>query len=393
MNTELSNTVFSNHYLLKRVTDARRKAFESMMSKEDERSSRGHQEDQKYQQTKKPVTVRGNDRTRQQNDTDTSSSDIRLPTSSQSRVTASSSLSNLCNDQAQEIRTLYEQLNQRELDLKEMRYEYINAVKENKARKEGNELSASAINENKKSQNQNQNQNVIDSNYVGKSSRSFRSLKNENEYDDSNLSSDYAEMIPNLPRNSRSKVLRNSKDFSERKIKSQRSKSQDFGRKSYDKSSTGNERTDQSEILSSAILRNNKNKPTKEEEKLQEKIEGKMREKMEEKNRFEAEQKTKFDLQNLQLLELIEYRNKASTEYEKLRKSYEILKSEGEEKAVQLDDTCSRLIRFVTGDKLFYFIIIIIFHSCYHFRNCFCFCFCYCIIFSYLKVFIIYELL
>ena len=208
MNTELSNIVFSNHYLLKRVTDARRKAFESMMSKEDERSSRGYQEDQKYQQTKKPVTVRGNDRTRQQNDTDTSSSDIRLPTSSQSRVTASSSLSNLCNDQAQEIRTLYEQLNQRELDLKEMRYEYINAVKENKARKEGNELSASAINENKKSQNQNQN--VIDSNYVGKSSRSFRSLKNENEYDDSNLSSDYAVMIPNLPRNLRSKVLRNS---------------------------------------------------------------------------------------------------------------------------------------------------------------------------------------
>jgi hypothetical protein len=344
MKTELSNIFFSNRYSMKRVTDARRKAFEAMMSKEEQRSNRDYQEDQKYQQTKKPVSVRGNERTRRDDDTDTSSSSVRVPTSSQSRVTASSSLSNLCNDQAEEIRMLYEQLNQRELDLKEMRYEYINAVKENKAKKEGNDT----IDENLK----NQNQNVAESSNVGKSSRSFRSIKNENEVDDSNLSSDYAEIIPNLPRNSRSKVLRNSKDFSERKIKSQRSKSQDVSRKSYDRSSTGNERTDQSEILSSAVLRNSRKKNAIDEERIDEIVQEKMREKMEEKNRFEAEQKAKFETQNSQLLELIEFRNRANTEYEKLRKSFDILKSKGEEKAAQVDETCSRLIRFVTGDLI-----------------------------------------
>jgi hypothetical protein len=342
MKTELRNIFFSNYCLMKRVTDARRKAFEAMMGKEEQRSNRDYQEDQKYQQTKKPVTVRGNERTRRDDDTDTSSSYVKVTTSSQSRVTASSSLSNLCNDQAEEIRMLYEQLNQRELDLKEMRYEYINAVKENKAKKEGNDT----INENQK------NQNVTESSNVGKSSRSFRSIKNENEVDDSNLSSDYAEIIPNLPRNSRSKVLRNSKDFSERKTKSQRSKSQDVSRKSYDRSSTGNDRTDQSEILSSTVLRNSKKKSAIDEETIDEIVQEKMREKAEEKNRFEVEQKAKFESQNSQLLELIEFRNRATTEYEKLRKSYDMLKSEGEEKAAQVDETCSRLIRFVTGDLI-----------------------------------------
>jgi hypothetical protein len=348
MKTELRNIFFSNYYLMKRVTDARRKAFEAMMGKEELRSNRDYQEDQKYQQTKKPVTVRGNERTRRDDDTDTSSSYVKVTTSSQSRVTASSSLSNLCNDQAEEIRMLYEQLNQRELDLKEMRYEYINAVKENKAKKEGNDT----INENQK------NQNVTESSNVGKSSRSFRSIKNENEVDDSNLSSDYAEIIPNLPRNSRSKVLRNSKDFSERKTKSQRSKSQDVSRKSYDRSSTGNDRTDQSEILSSTVLRNSKKKSAIDEETIDEIVQEKMREKAEEKNRFEVEQKAKFESQNSQLLELIEFRNRATTEYEKLRKSYDMLKSEGEEKAAQVDETCSRLIRFVTGDLINSFSIV-----------------------------------
>ena len=268
-----------------------------------------------------------NDRTRVDRDFDTSSSDARVPTSYQSRGSASSSLSNICNNQAEEIRKLQEQLNQRELDLKEMRYEYISAVKEIKSKNDSKNAASHSLGQN---------------NEFNGGRRSYRDIENESEKMRSTSGDDddeYEDLRNDFNQSSKrgQKTFRSDKELQAKKD----NKFSQFGSKSYDGGDSRYDRPIGIRSLSSSLPQSNggeiksmKNQILARELKMKE----------------EAEKKLKEDSQNAQMKELIEFRNNATTENEILRKSIESNKIEVGLKMAQIHESCNRLIRFVAGE-------------------------------------------
>ena len=274
------------------------------------------------------------DRTRMDRDTDTSSSDARVPTSYQSRGSASSSLSNICNVQAEEIRRLQEQLNQRELDLKEMRYEYISAVKEIKSKNESKNAASRSLGQNMDFKGARRSYRDIEN--QGNESERMRSTSGDDDDDDDEQ---FQNQRGNFNQSSsrRQKNSRTDRDFQAKKD----NKSSQFGSKSYDGGDSRFDRPIGIRSLSSSLPQPSGNGEVKSMKNQILAREFKIKE--------EAERKLKEDSQNAQLKELIEFRNNATIENETLRKLIETNKNEMGLRMGQIHESCNRLIRFVAG--------------------------------------------
>jgi hypothetical protein len=70
-----------------------------------------------------------------------------------------------------------------------------------------------------------------------------------------------------------------------------------------------------------------------------------------ENNKNEEIDVLKINIQNEKLIDLLESRDIAVKNYEKLNIQYDLLRIENEEKRNIVVDTCGRLIKFVAGKK------------------------------------------
>ena len=292
-----------------------------------------------------------------------SSSDVRIPTS-RSRDTANSTLSILCNNQAEEIKQLYDQLSRRELDLKEMRYNYINAVKggqSNNAAGSGQSSSSElrgslhltggltdgrAIDPKFSSVNQEITKGEYDNDYRDDDddeNNSETSSQNEQTFRQSYPTvTDFQIPERSLPQYSNHMEAR---DRDRPMIRSNEKindlKDEKAGANLRASSSTfpaSNERT-QNEKKKNNHNHNHKISQGEHVEKARN---------PNNKNGNEEMEKNQNNM-SFQLSELKEFRDKITTEYGMLQKSYEMLKLETEVNSIELRESAGRLIRFVTG--------------------------------------------
>ena len=276
--------------------------------------------------------MRGTDRTDRIKSEDYGTKDVNSRYRNASNEDLSSEkLSKICSNQAEEIRMLYEQLQQRDIDLKEIRYEYVAALKEKKsvsenANKINNTPTSTKISEMKK-RNSNNNNNISSSG----------ELKAENTDDDEYFSSS-PEVINQSPSPSRKYMGRNPR---ERPQENSRSDTVRDSRElnENDLSSIINEKPYfQSSLIRTRHPKYDKNR--KENHDAHEKHE---------------EEQLNDGRHSVQLADLIAFRETATKDYEALRITHDLLKRDSEEKRNIVEDTCGRLIRFVTGGKLLSF--------------------------------------
>ena len=309
-----------------------------------------------------------------------SSRDVRIPTY-RSRDTANSTLSILCNNQAEEIKQLYDQLSRRELDLKEMRYNYINAVKggqSNNAADSGQSSSSElrgslhltsgltdggAIDPKFSSVNQEITKGEYDNDYRD---------DNDDDDDDEN-NSETSSQNEQIFRQSYPTVndFQISKRSLPQYLNNMETRDRDRDRliiRKNEKINDGlknenvavNARASSSSFpLSNERTQNEKNKNNhKNNYKISqgeyvEKSRKAIRENKNENDNVEIEieknQNNNNNNLSFQVSELKEFRDKITTEYGVLQKSYDTLKLETEENSFQLRESAGRLIRFVTG--------------------------------------------
>lgn len=355
-----------------------------MMSKQLQRPDRD-MDDYQFQK------MRNRENRFQRDDESDSSSDVRVP-NSMSRDTASSTLSILCNNQAEEIRQLYDQLSRRELDLKEMRYNYINAVKGSQLNNDIGKKGQSNNDSDKKGQSNN----AVDSNrnrgkelrgtlYLTSSgtggSRTldpqFYNLNQEitkDEYDNDNEEGDsddddkVDDDEDNDENNTESSgqgqgqeqpALRQSYPTASDLKYSNRLQPEYLNRTegrnvklSRDIDRTVDLRNDKQEnykTTSTDKLQKNKNKNSQKAGMRNAEREAKR--KNNENENENVEFKKNQNSMSFQLSELKEFKDRVSTEYSTLQKSFDAMKLENEEKSIQLRESAGRLLRFVTGTK------------------------------------------
>ena len=362
-----------------------------MMSKQLQRPDRD-EDDHQFQK------MRNRENRFQRDDGSDSSSDVRVP-NSMSRDTASSTLSILCNNQAEEIRQLYDQLSRRELDLKEMRYNYINAVKGSQLNNDIGKKGQSNNDIGKKGQSNNdsdkksQSNNAVDSNQSrGNELRGSFHLTSSGAGGSRPLDPEFYKMNQEITKDEYDNDDDDDNDDEEGDDNDEdnddidtESSSQDQGqdqpalRQSYptvsdlkysnrplseylnrtegrniklsrdvDKTvDLRNEKQENYKTTSADKIQKDKNENSKKAWIRNEERE--VRRKNNENENENVELKKNQNSLNFQLSELKEFRDRVSTEYSTLQKSFDAMKLENEEKSIQLRESAGRLIRFVTG--------------------------------------------
>ena len=330
-----------------------------------------------------------------------SSSDVRIPTS-RSRDTANTTLSILCNNQAEEIKQLYDQLSRREVDLKEMRYNYINAVKGGQSNKpadsgqsSSSELRGSlhltggltdgrAIDPKFSSVNQEITEGEYDDDY-----------KDDNDDDDENNSETssqneqtFRQSYPTvndfqISERSLPQYLNNMETRDrDRPIIRKNEKINDFKNENV---ATNLRASSSSFPPSNERTQNEKNKNNHKisQGEYVEKSRNAMRESKSKNENVEVEIEKNQNKNNMsfQLSELKEFRDKITTEYGVLQKSFDTLKLETEENSFQLRESAGRLIRFVTG--MYVCLYVRTYVSVVHVFASVCLLSCVCMITSY----------
>ena len=363
-----------------------------MMSKQLQRSDR----DQDDYQVQK---LQNQENRFQRDDESDSSSDVRVP-NSMSRDTASSTLSILCNNQAEEIRQLYDQLSRRELDLKEMRYNYINAVKgsqsNNDSGKKGQSNNAVDSDQNRGSEligslhltsSGTKGSRILDPQFYNLNQEITRdeydNNDNNDEEDDNNDDNDNDEDDDNNTESSSQGQGQNQPAFRQSyptvsDLKYSNRPQPEYVNRTERRNMTSSRETDRT-----VNLRNEKNEKFRNTstdktqknkyknlniQKTEMKSEGReVRRKNNENENENEELKNDKNSMIFQLFELKEFRDKVSTEYSTLQKSFDAMKLENEEKNCQLRESAGRLIRFVTGTSALSCVYIYMcMHVCMH---------------------------
>jgi hypothetical protein len=371
-----------------------------MMSKQLQRPDRD-EDDYQFQK------MRSRESRFQRDDESDSSSDVRVP-NSMSRDTASSTLSILCNNQAEEIRQLYDQLSRRELDLKEMRYNYINAVKSSQSNYDIGKKGQSNNDNDKKSQsnkavdsNQNSGSELRGSLHLTSSgaggSRTldpeFYNMNQEitkDEYDndddddednddnDNDTKSSSQDQGQDQPALRQSYPIVSDLKYSNRLqsdyLNRTEGRNMKLSREANKTVDLRNEKTENFRNVSSDKLQKNNN-IDKNDQKSHPKT--KEREERSKNNENEnVELKKNQNSMSFQLSELKEFRDRVSTEYSTLQKSFDAMKLENEEKSIQLRESAERLIRFVTGTSE---LSCVCMYVCVYVRVCMYVCVCTCV--------------
>ena len=347
-----------------------------MMSKQLQRPDRD-EDDYQFQK------MRNRENRFQRDDESDSSSDVRVP-NSMSRDTASSTLSILCNNQAEEIRQLYDQLSRRELDLKEMRYNYINAVKGSQLINDIGKKGQSNNDSDKKSQSTN----AVDSNQNRSSElRGSLHLTNSGAGGSRTLDPEFYNSNQEITKDEYDNDDDDDDDGDDNDDNNTESSSQDQGqdqpalRQSYpivsdlkylnrlqseylnrtegrsrklsrdiDKTiDLKNEKQENYKTMSTDKLQKDKNINKNSQKAGMRNEERELKRKNNENENETVEFKKNQSSMNFQLSELKEFRDRVSTEYSTLQKSFDAMKLENEEKSIQLRESAGRLIRFVTG--------------------------------------------
>ena len=290
-----------------------------------------------------------------------SSSDVMIPTS-KSRDTANSTLSILCNNQADEIKQLYDQLSRRELDLKEMRYNYINAVKggqSNSAADSGQSSSSElrgslhltggltdgrAIDPKFSSVNQEITKGEYDNDYRDDDD-------DENNFETSSQNEQtFRQSYPivtdfQIPKRSLSQYLNNMETRDrERLIIRKNEKINDL---KNEKAGASIRASSSSFLAGNERTQNEKNK-NNHRNKISQGGHVEKTRKPENENENEEMEKNQNNM-SFQLSELKGFRDRVTTEYGMLQKSFDALKLETEVNSIELRESAGRLIRFVTG--------------------------------------------
>ena len=216
-------------------------------------------------------------------------------------------------NQQEEIRRLHEQLEQREFDLKEMRYKYVTSLKSNKV---GND-----VNMNHKSDEDD----TQALKYFNNNRDSGLNAYDVDEDEESSFSSHLIrQSLPNSTQQKRSQT----------DVQTQGSRGFKTGGNDL-RSSLANPKMQSIGDISIANNKKQSGCAASSSSSLPKSL------------------VSKGDAQSRdsQVIDLIEFRNTATKEYEKLRSAYELLKVESEEKRSIVEDTCGRLIRFISGTQ------------------------------------------
>lgn len=284
-------------------------------------------------------------------------------------------LSKLCRNQAEEIKMLYEQLQQREIDLKDIRYEYITALKmkknddennsNNRESREGRESRDNKENKNNNKHNTptkiNKKNFITDKNnknLIYSSNNINDSILNPCTTDDDELyfssSPEVISQSPSPRRYNRGKNPKTCDPTQEENRESQRHNDNDISSIKNGKNEIKDKNDKNENNYFSTSYRQTKN-PKKQDQKyeIQENNRNKEKEENEEIDENEEigekDDTIKRKNQNNQLIDSFELRDNAIKNYEKLKISYDLLKIENDEKRNIVIDTCGRLIRFVAG--------------------------------------------
>ena len=205
-----------------------------------------------------------------------------------------SSLSSRRNNQEEEIRKLHEQLEQREFDLNEMRYQYVASLK---SKEVGNDVNINYKSDDDDTQAMR---------YFSNSKESGLNADGVDEDEESSFSS---------------YLIRQSLPPSTQQKRSLTDVQSQGKRDNIPKKQSG-----YAASSSSSLRKSTSND-----------------------NRDSLTSKKDVQARDSQVIDLIEFRNTATKEFEKLRSSYELLKIESGEKRSIVEDTCGRLIRFISG--------------------------------------------
>ena len=224
-------------------------------------------------------------------------------------------------NQEEEIRRLHEQLEQREFDLKEMRYKYVTSLKSNKV---GNDVNMN---------HQSDEDDTQALKYFNNNRDSGLNAYDVDEDEESSFSSHLIrQSLPSSTQQKRSQTdvqTQGNRGFktggNELRSSLANPKMQSIG----DISIANNKKQSGCAASSSSSLPKSRSSS----------------------NHGSLLGKGDAQSRDSQVIDLIEFRNTATKEYEKLRSAYELLKVESEEKRSIVEDTCGRLIRFISGTQ------------------------------------------
>ena len=301
------------------MTNARRNAFEAMISKQQQQLNREQQAELRDKLLSRGGTAFISNRRRSAekyayaaNDADDFASQER--NTNQNYEEGDASLSSRCDHQGEEIRKLHEQLQQREVDLKEMRCQYIIALKGKRDERD--------LNFNYKADRDD--------------SQTYRTseAKKSNRLHTYDTDDNYSSSTSNLVKQS----FPSSSQYKDSDIDT-------HGHMQRDPKEEGSDiRSRQTQPIrdTSCTIDNKRINYATSSSSFHSKPGSSH-------GRGSAQERD-LSTRDSQVIDLIEFRDTATKEYEKLRIAYGILQAESEEKRCIVEETCGRLIRFVSGE-------------------------------------------
>ena len=264
-------------------------------------------------------------------------------------TSATASLSKLCRNQAEEISILHEQLQQREIDLKEIRYNYVSALKAKKINEKISEKISQKVDDKINEKGELCADNFISSASPIRMSGASTSFLTEKKNSTAAVAAAAAAVGINDDGNEESS--NSNDDNNDVDVDNEYYLSQN-NNKYYSLNNNDNEYySSNPNLINQSPSPSRKSRDYIEIEKNEKKSVNDISSINPEKNE-KNRRKNYGNSGNSQLLDLIEFRNTATREYEKLKNSFDLLKSQSEERKNIVEQSTGRLIRFVSGNGI-----------------------------------------